>query len=269
MPDLLPTLADYAAAELKGVSIYRHASRSQHPRPLPIPEFHERVELVTGGYGAIEHQGGWFDVSPGDLLWNQPGDYTIGRTDFEDPYRCLSITLTVPRPEGMGAPRFTRWEDLDAVVAFSYEMTKHFIEGQVDRAAVRDCLLGRLLLCVQMDRNSRHGEIPLPLKRVLRWIKLHYANPCPVEMLAEIAGWSPVHLHHSFRRHLKTTPHQTVLQERLMRAREQLVTTSHPVKQIAVECGFSDTPAFTRAFKNATGLTPAHFRRTNYAIAGY
>lgn len=262
----LPALTEFAPAVLKGAYMYRHTLKA-HPRPIPVPPHYERIELVTGGRGAIEHQGQWRDIAPGDLIWNAPGEMTIGRTDFEDPYRCFSITLQVPRAEGMGVPRFSRWEDLDALLGFSYEMTKHFVEEQVDRAILRDCILGRLLFCVHTDRRLREqGEVPMPLKVVMRWIKLNYAAPCSVEALAEVAGWSAAHLHHAFQRYLKTTPHQALLHERLQRAREQLVTTSYPVKQISVECGFTDTPAFTRLFKGATGFTPGAFRKRHYAL---
>jgi len=49
---------------------------------------------------------------------------------------------------------------------------------------------------------------------------------------------------------------------RLEAAGKALLTTGHGVARIAAEQGFSDQAHFTRAFKRATGMTPAAFRRS-------
>jgi AraC-like DNA-binding protein len=46
----------------------------------------------------------------------------------------------------------------------------------------------------------------------------------------------------------------------VMEARRMLVHTSHPLKEIAFELGFSDASYFNRFFKRETGVTPAGYR---------
>ena len=47
---------------------------------------------------------------------------------------------------------------------------------------------------------------------------------------------------------------------RLRLARAMLTETRMPVTQIALHLGYSETSAFTRAFKAMTGRSPAAFR---------
>ena len=55
--------------------------------------------------------------------------------------------------------------------------------------------------------------------------------------------------------------HQYVLQRRLTRAAELLITTQLPVSEIAVNLGFHSASHFSGFFKKATGTTPAQYRK--------
>jgi len=60
-----------------------------------------------------------------------------------------------------------------------------------------------------------------------------------------------------------------LLRERIMRqAKWELLHTTKPVKQVAAEMGFADVFYFSRAFKRATGCSPAFFREYETAIRG-
>ena len=91
-------------------------------------------------------------------------------------------------------------------------------------------------------------------------IESDFAKPLRLGDLAREAGWSVPHLHAEFQKHAQTTPHQMLLQKRLRVAKERLISTWEPVKNIAVECGFSDTAAFGHVFKAHTGQTPREYR---------
>jgi len=51
------------------------------------------------------------------------------------------------------------------------------------------------------------------------------------------------------------------------RARELLVQTYFPIRQVADECGFSDPQYFHRFFRRQTGITPGQFRQAQRAEA--
>jgi AraC-like DNA-binding protein len=238
-----------------------HQEPNRHPVNMVIPDFKERVEIVTGGRGWILHQNDWREIFPGDLIWNSPGDHTIGRSDFENPYRCLAVTLFAKKKRGSGMPRFSRWPDLEAVGVFTREMSGLFLDEDFDREILFEAIVSQLLLRVRMHaRKEGREELPAPLRMVLQRLEASSARPCRVEELAAVAGWSVAHLHEVFKRYLNASPHQMVMRLRLRAVRERLASTTQPVKQIAVECGFADSAALANFFKSATGLTPGAFR---------
>ena len=65
---------------------------------------------------------------------------------------------------------------------------------------------------------------------------------------------------HTFQEHTGSSPHQYLLELRLVRARNLLTQTTQSVKGIAQRTGFGDEHYFCRFFKMKTGLTPGQWR---------
>jgi AraC-like DNA-binding protein len=255
-----------ASLRLKRVFHY-HQRAGVHPQPVRIPPYHECVELVTGGRGWVEDRGKWIEVTSGHLIWHKPGNHTIARSDFANPYRCLAIQFRTHKKEGLGVKRLSLCPEPEAISAFAAEAVKLFVNRAIHRTILCQYLVGRLLLWAhQHSLEIGRAGLPPGIQKALTWIEARYAHPCPVEEIAQQAGWSSAHLHHLFRRSLGITPHQVLRQRRLRAAREQLVSTSHPVKRIAVECGFTSASAFIHAFRAELNTTPKAYRLRQAAM---
>lgn len=245
-----------------------HQPPGVHPTANTLPAGRECVELVTGGEGALWHDERWVAVGAGDLLWHMPGEQTIGRSRFDDPYRCLAVRLTVP-PGGTGrrVPRLSRWDDLDDVRAFTRTAVRYFVDERFDRDALLAYVFGRLLFQARLHHHLAPApDTPIQLRRALRAIDSGYGQQLLLTDLAALAGCSVPHLHALFRRHFGTSPHQFLIQRRLRAARERLVATDQPVKRIAADCGFADAPGFCRLFRRVVGCSPGEHRRRHAAL---
>ncbi|MEO8204804.1 MAG: AraC family transcriptional regulator [Chthoniobacterales bacterium] len=257
----LPHAVELDALVLEGAYNYIQ-SKGKNPPRLELPPYYERIELVTAGRGWIQDEGTWREVVPGDLIWNRPGQQTIGRSDFDNPYRCLAVTLVTHKKSGLGIPRYSHWAQLKEVVSFSREVVNLFGNESCDRSVLRNYLVSNLLLRVELHHHKTGWEnMPDPVRKVLEWMEVNYLSPCKIQDLAKIAGWSPPYLHDAFQRHLHTTPHQIIMRLRLRAVCERLVSTTQPIKQIAVECGFTDASTLAHAFKSGMGVTPKAYRQ--------
>ena len=56
---------------------------------------------------------------------------------------------------------------------------------------------------------------------------------------------------------------ELVLDIRIARAKELLLTTDLQIADIAMQCGIDNPPYFSQIFRKATGLTPQQFRMQN------
>lgn len=86
-----------------------------------------------------------------------------------------------------------------------------------------------------------------------------------VTALARFVGVSTARLHTLFRQHAATTPGDCILQARLERGARALLDSHRPIADIALDCGFSEHSAFTRAFARVHGMSPAQYRQHHRA----
>ena len=247
---------------LLGVGPYRQPA-GRDPVPKLLLPGHERIELVTGGRGWIHRHvhegGGWAEVTSGSIAWQQAGDHTIARSDPDDPYRCLAISVTVAPDSRRCVPRLSRWDDADELRSFVRTALRLAGDPNADREALLAFLYGRLLLAAKHD--TRSTPAPTPLQRALAALERDYRTGIDLETLAREAGWSVPHLHDRFQAHLGISPHQWLMRRRLHAARQLLAATDQPIAEIAGACGFADAAAFCRAFKRGEGTSPAAWRR--------
>jgi AraC-like DNA-binding protein len=82
------------------------------------------------------------------------------------------------------------------------------------------------------------------------------------ESVAREMGISVRSLRRNFKRRLGASPHQYVIAQRIRTARQRLLQTDVPIKEIARELGYGDVFYFGRQFKQQTGVSPAAFRRS-------
>lgn len=249
--------------ELIGTGHY-HQAPGRQPTGRAVPEGIFQFELVTDGHGWVLDNDDWVELYPGALMWHQPGDHTIGRSDWDDPYCCLTVRVEALDPirRPASVPHVTWWLDLDRVRHFTAEVVKLFARGQLERPVLRDYIVSRLRLQAELYvREASKHMLPVELQRVLAYLDKHYDEPLRLETLADVAQWSVPHLHARFREELGQSPHQRLIERRIEGARVRLAGTNDPIKQVAADCGFSNASALCTLFRRAVGCTPAEYRR--------
>lgn len=99
------------------------------------------------------------------------------------------------------------------------------------------------------------------LSALLAQVRADPGAPWTAERMARQAHLSVSRLHALFRSEQGSTPAAWLQQLRLERVREQLVSTTIPIAELALAAGYADQNALTRAMRRATGSTPAAVRR--------
>jgi len=106
------------------------------------------------------------------------------------------------------------------------------------------------------------AEYAARFNRVVDHIQANLAEPMDLAALAEVACFSPYHFHRLFHGWMGETLHDFVLRLRLERAAAQLAyDPGKSITAIALDCGFSSSATFARAFKGARGVSASAFRQ--------
>jgi AraC family transcriptional regulator len=107
------------------------------------------------------------------------------------------------------------------------------------------------------------------LRRVLDYISEHVADEITLGALARVACLSPFHFARMFTLAIGVPPHRYVSRMRLENAMAEIAAGRVPLAQIALDARFSSQASFTRAFRHATGMTPAEYRRRRRNTAAH
>lgn len=78
--------------------------------------------------------------------------------------------------------------------------------------------------------------------------------------IAAACGVSVKHFARGFRRSTSAPPHRWLMQRRIERAQNLLLSTSNPIASIALDCGFADQSHFTTVFRRVVGIPPGAWR---------
>jgi len=114
----------------------------------------------------------------------------------------------------------------------------------------------------RLQREPGLGLDNVRLRRVLAYIEDHLTEEITVSDLASIACLSVFHFTRAFAASTGAPPHCYVKGRRLERAKKLLTAGKLSLSEIAFDCQFSSQSSFTRAFRRATGVTPATYKRT-------
>ena len=99
------------------------------------------------------------------------------------------------------------------------------------------------------------------LEPALRHLHTRFRETIETKQLAALTHLSERQFTRLFHKLLGEPPMRYLIRQRIRAACQDLIATNHTAGAIALECGFYDQSAFTRAFRAQTGLTPAAYRQ--------
>lgn len=118
----------------------------------------------------------------------------------------------------------------------------------------------------EVSASVSHGINAERIRRALAFINGHHFGKLSVADVADAVGdISACHFAHTFEAMLGQPPHQYMLEQRVRRAREMLMTESASITDIAYAVGFSSHAHMTRTFSRRLGVTPVQLRISGMA----
>jgi len=252
------------------------------------------IKYSHHGTEQYEVRGKGYDVKTGEFLFIPPNDpfYTLIDSDTEVIGLCIDIEQGILKEAA--AALLCKEEDLLAnpgitqpfalLPDFCYKTSGGQLGAylqQLGAWAENDelCLgsteffytLAQTVLRQHLPFIQQAGRIktvrPATQKELLRRLLLakelmeeEFAKDLDIRACAKVACLSPFHFIRSFKQVFGVTPHQYILQKRLVFAKQQLLYSPYSVNDIALFCGFANAPQFIALFKKREGITPALYR---------
>lgn len=101
----------------------------------------------------------------------------------------------------------------------------------------------------------------------VRLMEANLEEPLTLDELAQYVTVSRRQLERLFRKYLNCAPTRYYLELRLQRARQFLLQTELPIIDVALACGFSSPPHFSKSYHDFFGCSPSTERRRQRQVS--
>jgi AraC-like DNA-binding protein len=234
-----------------------------HPapsRPKAAPTHHTFHELICVLHGRFHvAAGGRARVfTAGDVLLYPAETRHLDWTDAAAPAECLWIGFNCPlneKPAGIVVLRDPR-ERIAEIANWMIEDTQ---EGREPTDQELGAMLGAIL--AEFERGIAEPCQAPWVKQVQEHIRAHLAGHLSLRTLAEVARLSPYHFLRMYKRATGRTPMAAVRAMRLQRARQLLVSTRLPLRDVAAQSGLGNAYAMDGVFRRCLGIPPGRCRQ--------
>jgi AraC-like DNA-binding protein len=119
-------------------------------------------------------------------------------------------------------------------------------------------LIIKILRIMYSPNSSRNTSIS---EKVIKYIIENYNRDISLTELANVVYVNPYHLAHTFKDETGISPIQYLITHRIEVARNMLLNTNLPIREIASNVGYPNANYFNLIFKKFTGYTPGKFRK--------
>ena len=108
-------------------------------------------------------------------------------------------------------------------------------------------------------------EYTARINRVIDYIEQHLDQKLSLEVLARVASFSPFHFHRIFKALTGETLNQFMQRVRLEKAATQLIyQPKKSITAISLDCGFTSSATFARAFRDVFEMSATEWRNGGY-----
>ena len=104
---------------------------------------------------------------------------------------------------------------------------------------------------------------PAELQKALNYMHNHLNEQLALDKLVRHSGVSRATLHRLFRKHMKTSPINYFLDQKLERAKMLLENNQHSIKEVAEMLSYASPQYFASEFKKKFSMPPKNFKLRN------
>ncbi|SNU96824.1 Melibiose operon regulatory protein [Megamonas hypermegale] len=228
--------------------------------------------LEGSGFYFIEDKS--FKVNTGQCFLVEPGNLTFYKAESTNPWTytwiCFNGSIV---PELLVQCHFT--PNQPVVTLSSVQSIAKIIRSMMHHdklTPANECYIHSelylLFAKLQEDLHANYNAVELNdnfyITKAIEYIEKNTFTDLSVKNVARYLNISRSYLYALFERELHTSPQQFLMNAKIANARELLRKSTVPVASVALSCGYKNAFAFSRAFKQATGMSPQLYRKTYY-----
>ena len=155
---------------------------------------------------------------------------------------------------------------------YTFSRNHDYLEHPEQRLIIHSMFI-QFLYAIQQnqDKNlytnkSSGNSATQKIYSIAYYIHSHYEEELSLDSLADKFFLSSCYLSHQFKKVTGFTLINYIQKVRITRARDLLLSTNHPISEIAQSCGFQSFSQFNRIFRQTYDQSPSAMRASSTTI---
>ena len=224
----------------------------------PTIRQHYLLHYVISGRGTFERDGKMYEVKEGQIFVIKPGEYTTYSANREDPwhYYYVSFYSRLNLSESLGEPVIT------APLCVSLFGT---IVCSSDIGEGREWLICAKIFEILAILNKNTGTAVTREQRIVQLakgiIEDRYQGELTVAKIARELNLDRTYFSKIFRKWTGKPPQQFLVEYRLIKAAELMISLDFTPGEAASYVGYKDIFNFSKMFKSKFGIPPSHYKK--------
>lgn len=229
------------------------------------------IHYILEGKGRYRAGGRRYDLQAGQGFLIEPGTQIFYEADEQEPWTYLWIGFNGQRVKeylkdvGLGGNKLIfsseRGDELKSLVV---HMLKNYTIATSNQFLLEGSLytfFSILASDISLSSAQGHGADNLYIRKALGYIQDNYGHSIRVADIAEYVCINRSYLYTLFRENVGSSPQEYLTNYRLARAADLLTVTELSMESVAYSCGYRDSAAFGRVFKERYQMTPMQYRK--------
>lgn len=248
-----------------------------HIYQLPRDEF--ILHFVLKGNGAYLTDGKSWQLKSGQAFLIYPHTDITYISDARTPWKYAWVGFSGIKAENTlyhcGFSKSSLVCDVSNTDKFQeiiFEILEHK-EPTFSDELYRNGKLMELFSYLAEDNRRKNSEVSISyndnlntyVRHAIEYIQKNYRKSISVSDLAEMIGISQIYLNKCFQKELGISVQRFIIDFRLNKAANLLVSTSTPISEVAALVGYNDPLAFSKSFKKKFNKSPTAYRNKSYS----
>lgn len=232
------------------------------------------LHVVIEGKGIYETKDKVYHLQKGDAFLIYPGQECYYEADEENPWSYIWVGFVgMKGEECMIHSGFSKKNQVKKVANLSqlYTLVNSMLEAHdltYANELKRNGLLSFFLAQLMEEYSKQVSEVQVKcsntgsgyVKNAIACIAKNYTQKIRIHELADSIGINRSYLTSSFKKATGCSPQEYLLNLRMEKAKSLLKQTDMPINVISNTVGYTDQLAFSRIFKQHSGLSPKAYR---------
>ncbi|MDO5560835.1 MAG: response regulator [Oscillospiraceae bacterium] len=138
------------------------------------------------------------------------------------------------------------------------ELEQRYNEAAKELSGIRKMISG----LTPDNRTEKNDDCSIIINKAMQYMEKYYSKDITLDDISRYVNLSSSYFSHMYKAQTGTSFIDSLINLRIMKAKEFIMTSEMSIKEISVSVGYYDQNYFSKLFRKMTGFSPSEYKTT-------